>query len=88
MSWDTIMAVAVAVFAVAGFLFLAKTLWSVWRQKGWMADSTKTGDADLPPATGTSWDWEDNECYRECMDRPSPGLQNQYRHCAAACGLQ
>jgi hypothetical protein len=88
MDWQILIGFAVVIFAVAGFFFLARTLWSIWQAKGWMTGSTKTSDEMVPLGGGPRRDWEDNACYRECMDRPFSGTGNQYAHCAAECGLR
>ncbi len=80
MDWNILLSVAVLVFALTGFYFLARTLLSIWRQKGWMKGSQYS--------SGSSWDWENDECYRKCMDGLAPGTKNQYRHCADVCGLR
>jgi hypothetical protein len=79
MESNTVITIAILVFAVAGFYFLGKTLLSIWSNKGWMKGSQSGG--------GSSWDWEDSPCYRKCMDEIAQGTQNQYRHCAKECGL-
>ena len=88
MDWQILIGFAVVIFAVSRFLFLAQTLQSIWQAKGWMAGSSKTHDEMVPLGGGPRRDWEDNACYRECMDRPFSGTGNQYARCAAECGLR
>ncbi|MDA8406543.1 MAG: hypothetical protein M0T73_06780 [Deltaproteobacteria bacterium] len=88
MDWQILMSFTVVIFAVAGFFFLAQTLWSIWQMNGWMGGSSKTRNEMEPLGDGPSKDWEDNACYRECMDHPFSGIGNQYVHCAAECGLR
>jgi hypothetical protein len=88
MDWQVLFSFAVVVLAVAGFLFLARTLWSTWQARGWTTGSTKSSDESTPSGGGPRLDWEDNACYRECMEQPFSGTGNQYTHCADKCGLR
>ena len=88
MDWQVLISLAVVMFAVAGFFFLAQTLWSIWQTKGWMAGSAKNRNDSIFLGGGPHKDWEDNACYRDCMDRVFSGSGNQYVHCAAECGLR
>jgi hypothetical protein len=88
MDWEVFISFGVVILAVTGFFFLARTLWSTWQARGWMTDSTKTSGEKAASGEGPLLDWEDNACYRDCMDRPFSGTGNQYVHCAAECGLR
>jgi hypothetical protein len=88
MDSQVLMSLGVVVLAVAGFFVLARMLWSTWQAKARMTGSTKIPDESAQSGSGPRLDWEDNKCYRECMDRPFSGAGNQYRHCADECGLR
>lgn len=73
--------IAVSIVAVAGFVFLAWTMFAVWRNFGRRKDSlfssSVPGEYIEDPASP-------DECYDECM-RKSGWDQSRAHACAKAC---
>lgn len=87
MDIDIMMAFAILVAAVSGFVVLATVLMGISRSSVWRRTEIPAAPMPENESDRQSSDLDAQECYRQCMEHPARGTEKSMPSCAEACGM-